>query len=149
MKTRCGRPVGWAVLGRSCRHGTLLTALRTGLVALLILAVVACTTTREEADLQTLNRLEEAGSDLSKPHEMEFFLYFPEEASANAAAGDIRDQGFVVEVKPSEEGSDWLCFAVKTMVPTYEDIVAISREFGAIAEAYGGEYDGWGTLVVK
>ena len=87
---------------------------KTLIVATLILlfaAMGACTTAEEQADLQTLNRLEEAGSDLSKPHEMEFFLYFPDEASANAAAADIREQGFSVQVWPPEDGSDWLCFA--------------------------------------
>jgi regulator of RNase E activity RraB len=118
-------------------------------LTLLLVSVLACATTDKEADLQTLKRLEEAGSDLSKPHELEFFLYFPNKASADAAAADIREQGFVVEVRPPGEGSDWLCFAVKTVVPTYEAISAISREFNAIAEARGGEYDGWGTLVVK
>lgn len=118
-------------------------------LALLLASLVACTTTEEQADLETLNRLEEAGSDLSKPHEMEFFLYFPDEVSANAAAADIRKQGFAVEVWPPKDGSEWLCFATKTMVPTYEDIVAIGREFNTIAESYGGEYDGWGALVVR
>ena len=118
-------------------------------LVLLFFPVVACTTSEAEADLQTLNRLEKAGSDLSKPHEMEFFLYFPDEASANAAAADIREQGFVVEVRPAAEGTDWLCFAVKTMVPAHEDVVAVGRELNAIAGAYGGEYDGWGAAVVR
>ena len=118
-------------------------------LALLVFSVVACTTSEAEADLRTLNRLEKAGSDLSKPHEMEFFLYFPDEASANAAAADVREQGFAVEVRPAAEGTDWLCFAVKTMVPDNEDIVTIGRGFHAIAGAHGGEYDGWGAAVVE
>jgi regulator of RNase E activity RraB len=119
------------------------------MLTLLFVSLVACSAAEEQADLETLNRLEEAGSDLSKPHEIEFFLYFPDEGSANAAAESIREQGFVVEVMPPVDGSDWLCFATKTLVPTLEDIVTIGREFNEIAEAYGGEYDGWGTMVVR
>ena len=118
-------------------------------LALLVFSVVACTTSEAEADLRTLNRLEKAGSDLSKPHEMEFLLYFPDEASANAAAADVRERGFAAEVRPAAEGTDWLCFAVKTMVPAHEDIVTIGRGFHAIAGAHGGEYDGWGAAVVE
>lgn len=118
-------------------------------LALALAAMGACSATEEQADLETLNRLKEAGSDLSKPHEMEFFMYFPDEDSANAAAADIREQGFAVEVRPAGDGSEWLCFATMTMVPTYEDIVAIGREFNTVAESYGGQYDGWGTLVVR
>ena len=118
-------------------------------LTLLLVSLMACSTYDEQADLQVLNQLEEAGSDLSKPHEIEFFLYFPDEASANEAAASIRGQGFVVEVMPPMAGSDWLCFATRTLVPKLEDIVAIGREFTAIAEAHGGEYDGWGTQVVR
>ena len=119
-----------------------------GIFALLLLCLISCGTGAEDPDSTVLTNLEEAGSDLSKPHDLEFFLYFPDESAAEAAAEDMRARGYEVQVRPSEDGTDWLCFAEKTMVPDYEAIRDISRDFEAIAAAHGGEYDGWGTTVV-
>ena len=44
---------------------------------------------------------------------------------------------------------DWLCFAAKRMVPDHDKLVALRQRFNDIAHKGGGEYDGWGTDVVK
>jgi len=52
-----------------------------------------------DLDQAVLVQLRKAGSDLSKPHNIEFFLYFPTRSVAEMAASPIRDAGFEVEVK--------------------------------------------------
>src|SRR5262245_5883758 len=52
-----------------------------------------------EEDQQVLDQLREAGSDLSKPHAMEFYLHFPSEESANVVALRVKAEGFNAEVK--------------------------------------------------
>ena len=78
------------------------------LLVLLSLTLVSCTAPTEDPDQQVLTQLEDAGSDLSKPHDLEFFLYFRDELAAEAAAEDVRALGFSVEVRPAAVGTDWL-----------------------------------------
>lgn len=98
-------------------------------------------------DGQVLLQLKKVGSNLSKPHDVEFFLYFPAESIAEQAATRIRAAGFTVEVKPAAKGNDWLCFATRRMVPDIAALEQIRKDFTQLATALGGEYDGWGTGV--
>ena len=102
-----------------------------------------------DLDAAVLAQLRKAGSNLSKPHKIEFFLYFPSEAVANEAGARAKQAGFDVDVRRAAKGPDWLCFATKTMVPQLAALQRIRREFDALAASLGGEYDGWGTGVVK
>jgi len=104
---------------------------------------------KPDLDQAVLVQLRKAGSDLSKPHNIEFFLYFPTPSVAEMAAPTTRDAGFEVEVKRAAQGDTWLCFATKTMVPELPDLQKIRHNFASLAVSMNGEYDGWGTQVVK
>jgi regulator of RNase E activity RraB len=100
-------------------------------------------------DESVLTQLKKAGSDLSKPHNIEFFLYFPTQGVAEQAASKIRDQGFRVEVGRAAKGGTWMCHATKTMIPDLPALQKICEDFTSLANSLNGEYDGWGTPVVK
>jgi len=103
-----------------------------------------------DPDLSVLQQLEQAGSDLSKPHSPEFFLYFPSKESALEAARRLKAEGYVVKGEPSvADDGTWLCLATKSLLLKYESIVAIRARLDTLATDLGGEYDGWGTPVVK
>ena len=51
-----------------------------------------------DKDLAVLQRLKELGSDLNKPHTVDFFLYFPSEEQARSAASEIEREGYKVRV---------------------------------------------------
>jgi hypothetical protein len=104
---------------------------------------------KTDPDEAVLAQLRKAGSNLSKYHKIEFFLYFPKETIAKEAGQRIKQAGFDVEVRRAAKGPDWLCFATRTMVPELAALQRIRRKFNAIAASLGGEYDGWGTGVVK
>jgi regulator of RNase E activity RraB len=104
---------------------------------------------RPDLDQSVLVQLRKAGSDLSKPHNIEFFLYFATQSVAERAALPIRNAGFEVEVKRTAQGDSWLCFATKTMIPELPDLQKIRHNFVTLAVSMNGEYDGWGTQVVK
>jgi regulator of RNase E activity RraB len=99
-------------------------------------------------DQMVIAQLQKAGSNLAKPHAIEFFLYFPTESAANQASARIRDAGFQSEVKKAAQGDTWLCFATKEIVPTQDALETIRNDFGALATSLGGEYDGWGCPMV-
>jgi regulator of RNase E activity RraB len=106
---------------------------------------------KEEPDLdqQVLDQLKKAGSDLFKLHDIEFFLYFPTETSGNEASKDVKVEVDDVKVKLGADKKNWLCFATKRMVPKHDELVRLRKRFNEIANKGGGEYDGWGTEVVK
>jgi hypothetical protein len=109
---------------------------------------VASPGSSEDGDATTLRELGKL-SDLSKVHPVEFFLYFPEESAARTAGETLAARGFTVEVRPAAKGQDWLCFAVKPMVPELAALRRIRKEFDELTGRLGGDYDGWGSPVVK
>jgi hypothetical protein len=104
---------------------------------------------KPDLDEAVLIQLKKAGSDLSKQHRIEFFLYFPTQPVAEQAATQIRTESFNVKVKPAAQGSDWLCFTTKTKSPDLAALQKIRHDFNTLAASLGGIYDGWGTPVVK
>jgi regulator of RNase E activity RraB len=102
-----------------------------------------------DPDESVLVQLEKVGSDLSKPHKIEFFLYFPSQSVAERAALRIREAGFQVEIRRAAKGNHWLCLATKTMVPEVSALQQIRRDFSSLAASLKGEYDGWGTPIEK
>ncbi len=110
-----------------------------------------------DKDLAVLHRLKELGSDLSKPHTVDFFLYFPSEEQAKSALSEIEREGYTVRIdcvpppwwrrlfsKPV-----WSCRATKSMVPEEEAILETSAWFDGVAKHFCGEYNGWGTEVLS
>ncbi len=104
---------------------------------------------KADPDEGVLAQLRKAGSDLSKPHGIEFFLYFSSEFAAQQAASSIRDTGFQTSVGRDAQGVDWLCFGTKIMVPELSTLQGIRRDFDRLAKSLNGKYDGWGTEVVQ
>lgn len=99
-------------------------------------------------DQQVLAQLQKAGSNLSKPHAIEFFLYFPTQSAAERAANRIREMGFSPDVRRAAQVDSWLCFATKEMIPSQNALESIRSDFSSLAASLGGDYDGWGTPVV-
>jgi regulator of RNase E activity RraB len=100
-----------------------------------------------EEDQKVLDQMREAGSDLSKPHAMEFYLHFPTEEAANLVAMRVEAEGFHAEVKEERPGRAWLCYVTKMMVPEGTMITAIGHRFTVLANEFQGEYTGWETSI--
>jgi Regulator of ribonuclease activity B len=102
---------------------------------------------KPDPDEAVLIQLRKAGSNLSKPHNIEFFLYFPTQSAAQQAASQIKLKEFNVEVGPGAQGNDWLCAVTKKMTPALPALQKIRIDFNDLSESLGGQYDGWGTEV--
>jgi|SRR6185369_4833560 len=94
-------------------------------------------------------QLRKAGSDLSKSHSIDFYLYFADESAAQQAAVRMRQTGYQAEVKRAAKGENWLCLATKQVVPELTTIQGITRDLDALAKSLHGEYDGWEAKVEK
>jgi len=100
------------------------------------------------SDQATLDQLSEAGSDLSRPHPFDFYLYHPEQSGAELLCSALISEGFEVSIGESATGGDWLCLASLTMLPTIENLTELGTTFTRLIDQYGGEYDGWETIVL-
>ena len=90
------------------------------------------------------------GADLTKVHEIDFFLVFGSQSDAMATAEKIRVQGYeVVGVKQVSTAKQWEVHAKRKMVPELGAMQASTRALQTLAEARGGYYDGWGTVGIK
>jgi hypothetical protein len=103
-----------------------------------------------DPDAATLRQLQKAGSDLAKPHTIEFFLYLATEPAALEAAASLRLEGYTAEVRaPAGDDERWLCFATLTVVPAHATLLGAREQLERLASELGGEYDGWAAQVVR
>jgi hypothetical protein len=101
-------------------------------------------------DADVIAQLRKAGSDLNRSHPVEFFLYFPTEDAARRVGDAMCALGFTSAIQPASSGSlDWLVIATRKMVPAVEVMRELRKDLSALSAAEGGEYDGWGTSLVK
>jgi hypothetical protein len=100
------------------------------------------------SDQATLDALQEAGSELSKIHPFNLYLYHPEQLGAQQLCASLRDKGFQVTVRRGAIEEKRLCQATLNMVPSIEKLTELNTVFNGLIDQYGGEYDGWETIVV-
>jgi uncharacterized membrane-anchored protein len=99
--------------------------------------------TPEEADALALRQLAGRGANLSKPRHVIHFLYFDTEADARAASEAIGDVWRVTVEPPGETRARWCVRADGDRIVGRETVAGFRAWFEGIAEAHGGEYDGW------
>jgi len=99
---------------------------------------------------EALQGLKKAGSNLSKPHDAEFFLHFPTEAAAQEAVGKVKAMGLeTAEVRTGDKPGEWIVYSRKSMKLDAEGLKRMRYHFGRIAKAGGGRYGGWEAAIVK
>lgn len=100
------------------------------------------------SDQAVLDSLRDAGSDLTKPHPFDFYLYHPDESGAAQICTQLRDDGFQVTVMEGADNGDWLCLASLRFEPSIEKLSELRVKFDHLIDQYGGQYDGWETIVM-
>lgn len=103
---------------------------------------------KNQQDTEVLAALVEAGSDVSQPHDVDFYVYLPSEPAAGAVAAALKEENLTAEVRPAAMGGNWLCLAHGTFVPTIENMGRYRSVIEALVHVHGGEYDGWEAKVV-
>src|SRR5882672_7148076 len=97
---------------------------------------------------EVLAQLREMGSDITRPHSFDFYLYVPTELAAKQAADKVRESEFAVEVLLGASGGDWLCRATITIVPEVAPLDEIGSFFKQVAASLHGDFDGWESDVI-
>jgi hypothetical protein len=101
-------------------------------------------------DARLIDQLRKRGSDPFKPHDVDFFLAFPTQETAEQLAVQLRGDGFDADVHESPESGEYRfsLHAHKSMQLTVPDMQALSRRLTDAATERGGRYDGWSAKQV-
>lgn len=99
-------------------------------------------------DAALIAHLRASGADISRPHEIDFYLYLPNEEAASAVLARAQAVGYRGDVSISADGKGWLCLLHKELVPAHATMTEQRRVLTELAADGGGEYDGWGTTPV-
>ncbi len=106
-----------------------------------------------QSDLVTKNALRERGDDEAKIHIVEHHFVANNQATLEAIAKLGRTLGFdakEINQGMTRKGSAYWYFDLQSKTPTI--LSNLSREsllMLSLAGACGGDYDGWGTLIMK
>lgn len=118
--------------------------------SMISVSAVAQPSIAEQQDAQVIDNLRQANADLSKPHNIDFFLIFTRKSDAYSAAAEVESLGYSnVAVEALPDQAQWQVHAKRVMVPALEAINAITRRLDALAQTHAGYYEGWGTTAVK
>ena len=101
-----------------------------------------------ESDQAALDSLRDAGSDFTKTHPFDFYLYHPDQSGAEQICAQLRAQGFQVTVREGAIEGEWLCLASLSFIPSIEKLSELQGAFDDLISQYGGGYDGWETIVI-
>ncbi|HEY8098134.1 MAG TPA: ribonuclease E inhibitor RraB [Methylobacter sp.] len=100
-------------------------------------------------DEQVISQLANVGSNLSKPHQIVFFLYFPAKENAKKIAAKLKTDGYATSVGKSLSSTEYVIQAKKSMLPELPALEALREKFNTLAASEGGYYDGWGAEVAR
>lgn len=121
------------------------------IIALFAMSTVqAQTSIAEQQDAQVIENLRQNGADVTKVHDIDFYLVFTTQSDATATAEKMRLLGYkVIGVHQTSTSKPWEVHAKRKMVPELAAMQATTRALQTLAEARGGGYDGWGTIGIK
>lgn len=95
-------------------------------------------------DAEAISELRRAGSDLTKPQTVAFYVYAYTRAAASSVAEALGKRGYAVTVRPAAIGNmPWLILATRSMLVSVESIGRSARLIREEVSRHGGEYDGW------
>ncbi len=104
----------------------------------------------KDPDAHVFTVLKDAGSDFAKPHVVDFYLYFPEKAAAEASAEFLAGNQFKTQVlEGATKTESWLCLATRVMMMDTGQMRKWREFFTGLATRAGGEYDGWECAIVN
>lgn len=106
-------------------------------------------TMREVADMHLVHLLESKGDDLVTPRPVEHFIVFGNARSANRFRAVAARHAFDCRTADASVDGPITIVATREDPVDLESIHEVTSQLANLAEAEGGEYDGWETRVVE
>jgi Regulator of ribonuclease activity B len=126
---------------------TAVTAIR--LLFAIAFLVVEPVLAADDLRAEVVQQLQDVGSDVSRAHKFDFYLYVPRESDALAAARALKAKGLVAVTRRAAKGTSWLCLASVTLVPDSAKVSQLGVFFKSLAAKHKGEFDGWEAALVR
>jgi hypothetical protein len=99
-----------------------------------------------DADGDSLRRVASSGSDMALPMVIDFSVAAPDEAAARGVARAAESQGFDPSIYQSPDNGSWSVYCSKSMLATYEGVVAARTALNEFARPFGATCDGWASF---
>ena len=99
----------------------------------------------DDDDGEVLRRVAALGADMSQPMVIEYTIYAPDVPSARALAERIAVMGYAPKLYVDDESGSVSLYCARSMVATYEAVIACQEELNALCQPVGAECDGWLT----
>jgi regulator of RNase E activity RraB len=77
---------------------------------------------------------------------IDFSIDAPEVPTARRIAERVSEHGYDPSIHVSEEDGTVSVYCAKTMLATYEGVIAEQARLNELFESLGGACDGWGTF---
>lgn len=100
----------------------------------------------DDADGDALRKVATAGADMSQPMVIEFSIEVPDPESARRIAERVSEHGFDPTIHTSDDDNAVSVYCAKTMLATYDGVVAEQARLTELSAPFGGSCDGWGTF---
>jgi hypothetical protein len=103
--------------------------------------------TSDDWDARLVKNLRAAGGNSFTPYEVDFFFGVPDETAVAALRSSLEPEGFAVDTRimSGEGASGYSLHARKHLRISVSEMQDFSQRFRALAQQYGGHYDGWMT----
>jgi Regulator of ribonuclease activity B len=99
-----------------------------------------------DADGDALRGVVDSGSDMSRPMVIDFSVKVPDEKTARHVAELVEARGFDPSISENDGSASWSVHCSKSMLATYDGVVAVQAELKVLVAPHGGFCDGWGTF---
>ena len=99
----------------------------------------------DDDDGDALRRVAENGADMSQPMEIEFSIDVSDVERARSLAERIAALGYVPGIFEDDETGSVSIYCARTMLATYEGVVAAQSELNELCVPFEAVCDGWIT----
>jgi hypothetical protein len=116
------------------------------IIARIFFKIKSIRSTKQESwDAKIIEQLRSKGYAPFNEYKVDFFLALPDEGSCQRVRSRLESDGFSVDTKPMSEKTDlpYSLHASKSMRLIVPEMQALSTRLDALAEEFGGRYDGW------
>ena len=100
----------------------------------------------QDADGDALRKVAAHGADMSRPMIIDFSVDASNEEVATSVASLVTSRGYDPKIYHDDESGNWSVYCSRSMLATYEGVVAAQDELNALLQSLGAVCDGWGTF---
>jgi hypothetical protein len=99
----------------------------------------------DDEDGDALQRVAEAGAEMTEPMRIEFTIAVPSVECAHSLAERIAGLGYEPDLYLDEETGSVSLYCARMMLASYEGVVSAQFELNQLCQPVGANCDGWTT----